>query len=211
MPVSPLPTSALVSSDLEARTIAWRRHLHANPELSFEEHETADFVEHTLRSFGDLELEPPTPTSVVARPRGGRQGNTVALRADLDALPIVEENDVPHVSTRHGVMHACGHDGHTAMLLAAAQALLERREELLAQGIREELGEAALVEHPPVTGGEDFSAYGTAAPAAFFWVGSGNDELGTTWPHHHPRFDIDEAALRHGTAVFVRTALDVLA
>jgi amidohydrolase len=82
---------------------------------------------------------------------------------------------------------------------------------LLAQGIREELGEAALVEHPPMMGGEDFSAYGTVAPAAFFWVGSGNDELGTTWPHHHPRFDIDEAALKHGTAVFVRTALDVLA
>lgn len=60
-------------------------------------------------------------------------------------------------------------------------------------------------------GGEDFSAYGTTAAAAFFWVGSGNEELGTTWPHHHPRFDIDDAALKHGTAVFVRTALDVLA
>ena len=72
-----------------------------------------------------------------------------------------------------------------------------------------ELGEAALVEYQPVMGGEDFSAY-AAAPAAFFWVGSGNEELGTTFPHHHPRFDIDERALRDGIAVFVRTALDAL-
>ena len=73
-----------------------------------------------------------------------------------------------------------------------------------------ELGEAALVEYPPVMGGEDFSAYAAVAPAAFFWVGSGNEELGTTFPHHHPRFDIDERALRDGIAVFVRTALDAL-
>ncbi len=374
--------------------IAWRRYLHAHPELSFEEHETAAFVERTLRSFGDFEIERPTPTSVLARLRGARRGKTVALRADMDALPIQEESDAPYVSTRPGVMHACGHDGHTAMLLGAAQALVERRDslagdvrflfqhaeesppggaqalveagavegadlvagvhllsglgtgklsvvpgavtaaadlfvvdilgrgghgafphetidpvaiaaqvitslqhlvsretdpfdsvvvsvttvsggtarnvipesvriggtvrtlaarrreevraaiervvrgvtdahragyafdytigydpvvndrqacELIAQGIREELGEAALVEHPPVMGGEDFSAYGAVAPAAFFWVGSGSEELGTTWPHHHPRFDIDESALRHGATVFIRTALDVLA
>jgi amidohydrolase len=384
----------LVPPELEARMIAWRRHLHAHPELSFEEHETAAFVERTLRSFGEsLVIERPTPTSVVASLRCARPGKTVALRADMDALPIHEENDVPYVSTRPGVMHACGHDGHTAMLLGAAQALVERRgslagevrfvfqhaeelppggaralvdagavdgvdlvagvhllsgmgtgklsvvagavtaaadlfsveitgrgghgafphetvdpvavaaqvitslqhivsresdpfdsvvvsvttisggsarnvipgavtlggtvrtlaarrreevreamervirgvteahrasyrfdytigydpvvndreaAELLAQGIREELGDAALVEHPPVMGGEDFSAYGEIAPAAFFWVGSGNEELGTTWPHHHPRFDIDEAALRRGATVFVRTVLDVL-
>ena len=60
-------------------------------------------------------------------------------------------------------------------------------------------------------GGEDFSAYGSVAPAVFFWVGSANEALGTTFPHHHPRFDIDEAALRDGIAVFARTALDALA
>jgi amidohydrolase len=74
-----------------------------------------------------------------------------------------------------------------------------------------ELGEEALVEVSPVMGGEDFSAYGAVAPAVFFWVGTGNEELGTTFPHHHPRFDIDEAALRDGIAVFARTALDALA
>ena len=73
-----------------------------------------------------------------------------------------------------------------------------------------ELGEEALVEVAPVMGGEDFSAYCAVAPPAFFWVGSGNEELETTSPHHHPRFDIDEAALRDGIAVFARTALDAL-
>jgi amidohydrolase len=387
------PSSRLVSDDLEGRAIAWRRHLHANPELSFEEHETSAFVEQTLRSFGGLEIERPAGTAVVARLHGGRPGKVVVLRADMDALPILEENDVPYASTRPGVMHACGHDGHTAMLLAAAQILVARRDELagevrfvfqhaeelppggargvvdagvvddadlvigvhllsrLATGkvssvagavmaaadlftleiigrgghganphetvdpvavaaqvitnlqqivaretdpfdsivvsvttltagtarnvipgsvrlggtvrtlsharraeVRDamervisgitsahratyrfdfeagydpvvndvdasaavrravvtELGESELVEFPPVMGGEDFSAYAAVAPAAFFWVGSGNDELGTGFPHHHPRFDIDEAALRDGIAVFVRTALDAL-
>ena len=384
----------LISKELEERTIGWRRHLHANPELSFEEHETSAFVEQTLRSFGGLEIERPTPTSVLARLHGSRPGKVVALRADLDALPIHEENDVPYASTRPGVMHACGHDGHTAMLLAAASALVERRdslsgevrfvfqhaeelppggaEALVAAGVvdgadlvagihllsgletglisvqpgavtaaadlfsleitgrgghgafphetvdpvavaaqvianlqhvvaretdpfdsavvsvttvhggtaknvipgsvvlggtvrtldttrradvcdaierivsgvtaahratytfdyevgydpvvndpgvvgmvREaivgELGGDALAVRPPVMAGEDFSAYGRVAPAAFVWVGSGNEALGTTFAHHHPRFDIDEAALRLGAAVFVRTALDALA
>ncbi len=78
------------------------------------------------------------------------------------------------------------------------------------QAIVSELGEEALVEVPPVMGGEDFSAYGAVAPAVFFWVGTGSEELETMFPHHHPRFDIDEAALRDGIAVFARTALDAL-
>jgi amidohydrolase len=388
-----VPGSRLVSDDLEARAIAWRRHLHANPELSFEEHETSAFIEETLRSFGGLEIERPAGTSVVARLHGTRPGKVVVLRGDIDALPILEENVIPHVSTRPGVMHACGHDGHTAMLLAAAHLLLERREglagevrfvfqhaeelppggarDIVAAGVLDgadlvagvhllsgletghvsaapgavmaaadlftleitgagghganphetidpvavaaqvitnlqqivaretdpfdsvvvsvttleagnarnvipgsatiggtvrtlslarrgevreamerviagvtsahragyrfdyeigydpvvndhdaalavqravvaALGEEALVEVSPVMGGEDFSAYGAVAPAVFFWVGSGNDELGTSFPHHHPRFDIDEAALRDGIAVFARTALDAL-
>ena len=127
------PTTRLVSDDLEARVIGWRRHLHANPELSFEEHETSDYVEHTLRSFGGLEFERPAGTAVVARLHGARSGRVVVLRADMDALPILEENDLPYVSTRPGVMHACGHDGHTAMLLGAAQILVERRKELMGE------------------------------------------------------------------------------
>ncbi len=113
-----------------ADAVAWRRHLHAYPELSFHEHETARFVVETLGSFGGLELEQPTPTSVVARLHGERPGRTLALRADMDALPIQEESGVEFASHADGVMHACGHDGHTAMLLAVARLLVAQRAEL---------------------------------------------------------------------------------
>ena len=117
-------------SEVAADAVAWRRHLHARPELSFEEHETATFVRETLESFGGLEIGSPTPTSVVARLESGRPGPTLALRADTDALPIQEESGVEFASQRDGVMHACGHDGHTAMLLAVARVLAGRRAEL---------------------------------------------------------------------------------
>src|SRR5437773_5287913 len=110
--------------------VGWRRHLHRHPELSFHEHETARFVRETLESFGGLEVASPTPTSVVASLRGGRPGKTLALRADIDALPIVEQSGVEFSSEADGVMHACGHDGHTAMLLAVARLLSARRDEL---------------------------------------------------------------------------------
>ncbi len=110
--------------------IGWRRRLHRNPELSYEEEETSRFVYETLESFGGLELSRPTPTSVVARLLGEGPGRTVALRADMDALPITEENDFEFVSRNPGVMHACGHDGHTAMLLGAARVLVGMRGEI---------------------------------------------------------------------------------
>lgn len=125
-----MPTLDTVASALRDQVIAWRRHLHRHPELSFHEHETARFVEATLASFGGLELSRPTQTSVVARLVTGRPGPTLAFRADMDALPIHEENSHDFVSTTPGVMHACGHDGHTAVLLGVARALVERREEL---------------------------------------------------------------------------------
>ena len=92
--------------------------------------ETSRFVEETLRSFDGLELSRPTPTSVVASLRGSRPGRVLALRADMDALPIQEETELEFASTRPGVMHACGHDGHTAMLLGVAKLLTGRRGEL---------------------------------------------------------------------------------
>ena len=87
-------------------------------------------MRETLESFGGLELEQPTPTSVVARLQGERPGRTLALRADIDALPIHEESGVEYSSLTDGVMHACGHDGHTAALLAVARVLVDRRSEL---------------------------------------------------------------------------------
>jgi amidohydrolase len=116
--------------DVAAQAVTWRRHFHAHPELSFQEHETASFVGETLASLGGLEIERPTATSVVARLQGGRSGPTLALRADIDALPIDEESGVDFASRTPGVMHACGHDGHTAMLLAVARLLVARRDEL---------------------------------------------------------------------------------
>jgi metal-dependent amidase/aminoacylase/carboxypeptidase family protein len=94
------------------------------PRASFHEHETARFIRETLASFGSLEIDRPTPTSVVARLRSGRPGRGLALRADIDALPIQEEGGVEFSSRTDGVMHACGHDGHTAMLLAVARLLV---------------------------------------------------------------------------------------
>ena len=116
--------------DVRDEVVGWRRHLHQNPELSFHEEETSRFVYETLESFGGLKLSRPTPTSVVARLVGEKPGRTVALRADMDALPITEENDFEFVSKNEGVMHACGHDGHTAMLLGAAKILSGMREEV---------------------------------------------------------------------------------
>src|SRR5262249_7329832 len=92
--------------------------------------ETARFVRETLASFGGLQVDRPTPTSVVARLHGGRPGRTLALRADIDALPILEESGLEFASRTDGVMHACGHDGHTAMLLAVARVVFERGDEL---------------------------------------------------------------------------------
>lgn len=97
--------------------------MHQNPELSFHEEKTAQFVYDTLVSFGSLDVTRPTKTSVMARLIGSQPGRVLAMRADMDALPITEENTFAFVSTNPGVMHACGHDGHTAMLLGTAKIL----------------------------------------------------------------------------------------
>jgi amidohydrolase len=110
--------------------IKWRRHLHQHPEVSFEEEKTAQFIYDTLESFENLELSRPTKTSVVARLIGPNPGKTLAIRADMDALPIQEENTFEFASKNLGVMHACGHDGHTAMLLGAAKALSSMKEQI---------------------------------------------------------------------------------
>jgi amidohydrolase len=102
--------------------IDWRRQIHANPELSFQEHETADLVEEVLTDLGMKPIRL-TPTSVIADLKGAAPGKTVALRADMDALPLQEETGLPFASKNPGVMHACGHDAHAAMLLGTAAIL----------------------------------------------------------------------------------------
>lgn len=105
------------------KVIEWRRHIHQNPELSYEEMFTSEYVSEILESLGNIEVIWPTPTSVVGILRGGKAGSTVAFRADMDALPISEETGLPFASETDGVSHACGHDVHTAMLLGTAATL----------------------------------------------------------------------------------------
>lgn len=108
--------------------IRWRHHLHANPELSYQEHETAGFVAETLRAHGIEVAEGIGGTGVVGILHGNHESTrSIGLRADMDALAIEERNDFVHRSKNKGVMHACGHDGHTAMLLGAARYLAETR------------------------------------------------------------------------------------
>lgn len=108
--------------------VAIRRHLHENPELSFEEVETPKFIANYLTELG-VEVETGVGgRGVIGRIYGGKPGKTVALRADFDALAIQDEKDVPYRSKVAGKMHACGHDGHTATLLAVAKVLQTNRE-----------------------------------------------------------------------------------
>jgi len=116
---------------LDETVIALRRDFHAHPELGFQEQRTAEIVAERLRALGYDEVHTGiAKTGVVGVMRGTRPGKTIMLRADMDGLPIEEENDVAYRSTHAGAMHACGHDGHVAMLLGAAQTIAQRRAEL---------------------------------------------------------------------------------
>jgi hippurate hydrolase len=115
----------VVSSNLEAQMRAWRHHLHARPETGFEEHGTSAFVAETLASFGLKVTRNIGGTGVVATLRAGRANRAIGLRADMDALNIHEAGARAYASQTPGKMHACGHDGHMAMLLGAAKMLSE--------------------------------------------------------------------------------------
>lgn len=120
---SPLAAGRALTPSL----VNWRHRLHANPEIAFQEHETAQFVVEQLSQFGlDEVVAGFGRTGVVGVLRNGA-GPAIGLRADMDALPIQEENEFDYRSQNPGRMHACGHDGHTAMLLGAARLLAERR------------------------------------------------------------------------------------
>lgn len=376
----------------EERLVTWRRYLHQHPELSFQEEHTAQFIYDTLCSFQTLAVTRPTGNSVMARAIGSKPGVTIGIRADMDALPIQEETGAGYTSCVPGVMHACGHDGHTAILLETAYIVSQHiaelcgeirfffqhaeeqypggAEEMVQAGVmdgvdyviglhlmsgletgnigiaygpmaaapdvftieiqgkgghaarpeetidplaigaqiitnlqhvvsrgtgafdqrvlsvtqfhagtadniipdtaslmgtvrcfREELrreaelkieqivkgltaahgasysyhyrygyrpvvneeyvtraaeqsaielfGKEAVVTLSPSMGGEDFSAFLQKAPGCFFKVGSGNKKKGTAYPHHHPKFDIDEDALSIGVKMFLQTAMQL--
>src|SRR6188472_1102090 len=124
---------------LEQQVIAWRRHIHANPELGNREFETGKMVAAHLRKLGFDDVQDKVAyTGVVGVLKGGKPGPCVALRADMDALPVTEETDVPFRSkvrtmwngAEAGVMHACGHDTHVAILMGVAEVLAGMRDDL---------------------------------------------------------------------------------
>lgn len=145
LPIPCLAQSTRLSAEIDRRAgqvqskvVAWRRDIHAHPELSNRETRTAELVANQLRSLGMEVRTGVAHTGVVAVLRGGKPGPVVALRADMDALPVTEEVDLPFASKVRttyngqdvGVMHACGHDAHTAMLLGAAEVLAGMRADL---------------------------------------------------------------------------------
>ena len=118
-----------LANSYAAAFISIRRHLHAHPELSYQEYETSKFVQQQLDAYG-IPYEVKATTGVVGLIKGKNpESRVVALRADMDALPILEANEIDYKSTKPGIMHACGHDVHTTCLLGAARILYETKEE----------------------------------------------------------------------------------
>lgn len=116
-------------TQLKNEMISWRHYIHSHPETAFEETNTTQFIIEKLKSFGISELYTDfAPTGVVGIIKGNKEGRIIALRADIDALDITEENNIDYCSTIHGKMHACGHDGHTATLLGTAKYLSQHRD-----------------------------------------------------------------------------------
>ena len=117
------------AEQLKNQIVSWRREIHAHPEIAWNEHKTGDIVAETLEKFG-VEVKRVANTGVIGLIRGEKAGNTVALRSDMDALSIVEATGVSYESKNAGTMHACGHDGHIAMLLGAAKILSQMRNQV---------------------------------------------------------------------------------
>lgn len=114
----------------QEQMIKWRRYFHAHPELSFKENKTSKEITQILASFDQITITHPTPTSVLGTIKGAYPGKKILLRADIDALPVKEETGLDFASQNDGVMHACGHDTHTAILLATTKVLTQLRSQL---------------------------------------------------------------------------------
>lgn len=176
-------------ADLHAEITAWRRDLHAHPELHYDVHRTAATVTERLRAFGCDEVATGIGrTGVVGVIHGRKPGNgngrkVIGLRADMDALPITEANDVSYKSTVPGKMHACGHDGHTAMLLGAAKYLADTRNFS---------GTAVVIFQPAEEGG----AGGRAMVADGMMDRFGIDEV--YGMHNYPGLPVGQFATRTG-------------
>ena len=176
----------------EDKMIEDRRHMHENPELSMKESETTKFVRAELEALG-LNPKPIDPTGLVVEINPDSDGKTVLLRADMDALPIEEDNDFDFVSKNRGVSHACGHDIHTAMLLNATKALLEVKDELK--------GTVRLIFQP----GEETGEGGRAVVSQGFTKGVDSGFA----IHIHTAWDTGEAATGYGDVMANNTFFEV--
>lgn len=183
---------ALDLAGLIPEIIGWRHDFHANPELLYDVHRTADFVSNKLRQFGcDEVVTGIGQTGVVGVIEGKRNsGKSVGLRADMDALPITEIRDLPYKSVTSGIMHACGHDGHTAMLLGAAKHLAQTRNFD---------GKAVFIFQPAEEGGAGAKAMIEDGLMTMFGL---HEIYGM---HNRPGLAIGEFAIRQG---WVHAAMD---
>ncbi len=204
--------------------IADRRWLHENPELGFEETKTAEFVRQRLESLGVEDIRTGiAKTGVTGLVRGTAEGRgkTVLLRADMDALPIDEENDVDYKSQTEGVMHACGHDGHTAMLLGVARLLMERRDQfsgnvkLLFQPSEEAYGggakpmiEAGVLEDPHVDAvfGQHLLSH---MPVGTIWITGGPVQASADMFKIRIQGKGGHGAMPHGTVDPIQIAMQI--
>ena len=186
-------------ADLQPDIQAWRRDIHENPELLYEVHRTAAFVADRLREFGCDEVATGLgKTGVVGVIKGKQPGKgeikVIGLRADMDALPIEEATNLPHASKTPGLMHACGHDGHTAMLLGAARYLAETRNFA---------GDAVVIFQPAEEGG--------AGAAAMIKDGL-MDRFGIEQVygmHNGPGIPIGAFAIRPGPVMAATDSIDI--
>jgi hippurate hydrolase len=186
-------------ADLQPDIMAWRRHLHANPELMYDVHETAAFVAERLREFGCDEVATGLGrTGVVGVIKGRKPADgevkVIGLRADMDALPIEEETNLPYASKTPGKMHACGHDGHTAMLLGAARYLAETRNFA---------GDAVLIFQPAEEGGAGADAMIKDGLMDRFKI----DQV--YGMHNGPGLPVGTFALRSGPIMAATDAIDI--
>src|SRR5438552_10019831 len=186
-------------ADLQPDIQAWRRDIHENPELLYDVHRTAAFVADRLREFGCDEVTTGLGrTGVVGVIKGKQPGNgeikVIGLRADMDALPIEEATNVPHASKTPGLMHACGHDGHTAMLLGAARYLAETRNFA---------GDAVVIFQPAEEGGA-----GAAAMIKDGLMHRGGIEQ-VYGMHNGPGIPVGSFAIRPGPIMAATDAIDI--
>src|ERR1700710_1503345 len=187
-------------ADLQPDIQAWRRDIHENPELLYEVHRTAAFVADRLREFGCDEVatglgRPRVVGGIKAsKPAGKGDIKVIGLRADMDALPIEEATNLPYASKNPGLMHACGHDGHTAMLLGAARYLAETRNFA---------GDAVVIFQPAEEGGAGAAAMIKDGLMDRFAI----DQV--YGMHNNPGLAVGSFAIRKGPIMAATQAIDI--